>query len=64
VLKFSPLQQEVTGSIKLVSVEAELPMTVSNQHGGGGTRPLPRDGGVEELHGDPSACVVCVFEGP
>jgi len=26
-------------------------------HGGGGgaTRPLPRDGGVEELHGDPQS---------
>jgi len=22
--------------------------------GGGATRPLPRDGGVEELHGDPT----------
>jgi len=27
----------------------------SENHCGGATRPLPRDGGVEELHGDPTA---------
>jgi len=26
----------------------------TNGDGGGATRPLPRDGGVEELHGDPT----------
>jgi len=27
---------------------------ISSDYGGGATRPLPRDGGVEELHGDPT----------
>jgi len=31
------------------------PNIIDNACGGGGdTRPLPRDGGVEELHGDPT----------
>jgi len=27
---------------------------MASEGGGGATQPLPRDGGVEELHGDPT----------
>jgi len=41
-------------NIQLPPLTGTKPEYNWNHHGGGATRPLPRDGGVEELHGDPT----------
>jgi len=38
----------------LVGIKIDSPENLTTDRDGGATRPLPRDGGVEEHHGEPT----------